>query len=383
MSYRFWVWRQPDDERFPTNLPDTFALLGRLYQRAAPDNTTFPTLAERLMSHFPCSSGSVWVEGALDGRPPGAVYKLDLVWDSADRARPFILSEARALGLSVLDEIKAESHFSNNRLLSLEQTTDAIRNAEQAYREGRYEDAFAVYERLARDGVSSAQHHLGILYEFGHGTAIDVDTALSWYAKAAQRGHNQARHHLGRLYLSGTKVPQNYPAAIEHLTNAAKRRHLESQRLLASMYANGRGTEMDLAQAAYWYGQAAADEDESAQLSLGLAYKNGEGVEKNLETAKWWIRRSASHAYRGAYFAMGTLYLRGEGVPVNLVLAHALHRFASIGNVLMRSEAERLTPDASLDPSTLQKAQQVLHGLNAAANPLDYIEQAFGAWTSR
>lgn len=388
MSYVLRVWQQPAGEAFPSNLPDTMALLTRLYGDAVPDDSVFPAFASRLTTRYPCISATdaaasladepAWADGPLDGMTEVAVYDLSLVWQAVDRVRPFVLEQARQLGLNVMDEQVGEAYFANGKVLSVQVTLDRLDRSEKAYRAGDHALAFQEYAALAADGVADAQYHLGRLYELGEGTAVDLTEALAWYAKAARRSHGAANSRLGALYLSGKQIPQDDKLALECFKEGARRGRVDAQRSLGMMYEQGRGTDKNPEEAARWYARAAECNDASAQLALGRLYTRGEGVPQDMALAKKWIRASAAQNYRGAYFAMGTLYLTGQGVPVNLALAFALHRFAAVGDALLTAGANRLSPPEKLDATELAAAKKLRTGLNLAREPLAFIEKKFG-----
>ena len=50
----------------------------------------------------------------------------------------------------------------------------------EAYKSGDYATALRIFGTLAERGDESAQSHLGLMYENGHGVPQDITTALMW-----------------------------------------------------------------------------------------------------------------------------------------------------------------------------------------------------------
>jgi TPR repeat protein len=63
--------------------------------------------------------------------------------------------------------------------------------------------------KAAEQGVSRAQHSLGVLYSNGYGVQPDDKIAVMWYTKAAEQGHAMAQYNLGLMYANGEGVPEN------------------------------------------------------------------------------------------------------------------------------------------------------------------------------
>lgn len=60
-----------------------------------------------------------------------------------------------------------------------------IRVGKQAYSEGDYDTAFAIYQEEARNGDPGAQFLLALMYRDGKGTKVDMEEALNWQLLAA------------------------------------------------------------------------------------------------------------------------------------------------------------------------------------------------------
>jgi len=127
----------------------------------------------------------------------------------------------------------------------------------QAYDEGRFTDACRIWQRLADEGMVSAQVNLGVMYDSGTGVSEDPTAAVKWYHAAAIRGDRGAQYNLG------------------------------------VMYRTGRGVTKDMIQAAAWHLKAAEQGFADAQYTLGSMYAAGTGVTENRNRAIDWLQKSA------------------------------------------------------------------------------------------
>lgn len=54
---------------------------------------------------------------------------------------------------------------------------------------GKDEEIAEFYQKATEQNDSEAQCYLGLCYENGRGTEIDMDEAREWYSKAAKQGN--------------------------------------------------------------------------------------------------------------------------------------------------------------------------------------------------
>jgi TPR repeat protein len=59
-------------------------------------------------------------------------------------------------------------------------------------------------------GNAGAQHHLGVMYEYGKGVPQDFAEAVAWYRKAAEQGYVIAQTSLGWMFANSQGVPQDH-----------------------------------------------------------------------------------------------------------------------------------------------------------------------------
>ena len=80
--------------------------------------------------------------------------------------------------------------------------------------------AFMIFTELATDGETSGELNLGICYEHGLGTSIDLPLAQHWYQRAARHGSAFAHFNLGAMHAQGRYRIGDDTAALTHLLKA-------------------------------------------------------------------------------------------------------------------------------------------------------------------
>jgi TPR repeat protein len=88
--------------------------------------------------------------------------------------------------------------------------------------QGRYAEAFSLYQQLANQGHAKAQFNLGVMYDRGHFVAQDYAQAVSWYQKAAEQGNANAQYNLALKYQMGQGVIQDETKAAYWYRKAAE-----------------------------------------------------------------------------------------------------------------------------------------------------------------
>ena len=79
----------------------------------------------------------------------------------------------------------------------------------EAYERGDYPTALREFTPLDKQGVTEAQHILGVLYEKGQVVLQDYQQARQWYEKAGAQGLAVVQFNLGVLYHHGYGGPQD------------------------------------------------------------------------------------------------------------------------------------------------------------------------------
>jgi S1-C subfamily serine protease len=195
---------------------------------------------------------------------------------------------------------------------SVDNNTDQFHLGWQAYDDGRFEEAFGIWQTLAQNGDVRAQINLGTMYDSGRGVNEDPVLAARWYLEAAQQGNYGAQYNL------------------------------------AVMYATGRGVPHDVSASAEWYKKAAQQNFSIAQYDLGMLYATGAGVLQDTELAIQW------------FYKAGLSYLKENDNEGALTALDAINKLVP-GHDLAASLKERLCPskldtNVKLSPDIFQGA---------------------------
>lgn len=101
-----------------------------------------------------------------------------------------------------------------------------------AYTAGSFEQAAREWAPLAEKGDTTAQYHLGLLYEEGQGVVKDLDLARYWYLRAAQQGYVDAYFSLGEIYALGRGTQADRSLAYHWYTMAAASGHARAKEIM-------------------------------------------------------------------------------------------------------------------------------------------------------
>ena len=87
----------------------------------------------------------------------------------------------------------------------------SVEQAQKAYDNGSYEEAFIIVEPLAKLEHPDAEYLLGLMYELGRGVKKDTEQAAALFTSAANQGYAAAQAKLGQLHKEGK---QDYASAM-------------------------------------------------------------------------------------------------------------------------------------------------------------------------
>eukprot|EP00956_Cyclotella_meneghiniana_P007967 scaffold10584_cov23-Cyclotella_meneghiniana.AAC.2 len=133
--------------------------------------------------------------------------------------------------------------------------------------------AFELLQRACELGSAAAHYNLGIKYQTGDGTEIDMKKAVRHWQIAAMRGSMFARHNIGNAELLENG---NYHCAMKHFMIAAKIGNNFSLDAVKLGFRNGHVTKEELETTLRGY-QAACDETRSEQRDKAVAIKKARG----------------------------------------------------------------------------------------------------------
>jgi TPR repeat protein len=146
-------------------------------------------------------------------------------------------------------------------------------------------------ETQAFNGLSSAQHDLGVVYSAGHaGVGIDYQKSFAWFKESAFDNVPNARYNLGVLYHQGLGVTQDTDLAINWYRAAAELDHPDALYNLGIANIEGIGMAYAPQDAVYYFEKAAAQGIMEASYNLGLIYENGLLGESDLDQAIYWYK---------------------------------------------------------------------------------------------
>ena len=182
-----------------------------------------------------------------------------------------------------------------------------LEKANNFFENKQYNEAFPLYERVAKEGDAFGQNMLGKCYYHGNGVIKDYAQAVGWWKKAAEQGEANAQTNLGVCYYNGQGVAKNYYQAVYWYKKAANQGEVNAQINLGVCYYNGRGIVRDYNQAAEWYKKAANQGKLTAQYNLGTCYEDGYGVAQDYNQAVYWYKKAADQGDEDAKKALKRL----------------------------------------------------------------------------
>jgi len=119
--------------------------------------------------------------------------------------------------------------------------------------DGKYEEAFERYRKLADAGSITAQLLVGWMYHAGQGVKQNLDEARRWYKKAADSNSAEGQFYLGGLYRS----EHQYEEAIAWLQKSVAQEYVPALYRLGRMHDIGEGVDLDKDKAYRYLEQAA------------------------------------------------------------------------------------------------------------------------------
>ena len=146
---------------------------------------------------------------------------------------------------------------------------------------------------LAEAGDALAQAVVAEAYFYGHGTATNRVTAVSWYRKSAEAGNVAAQASLGLCLFRGWGCDKDLKEAASWYTKAAAQGNLGAMNDLAFCYLHGYGVEKDQEMGFGLAMEAAEKGHAPAQTLVGECYLDGIGVEQDVELGEKWLYRAA------------------------------------------------------------------------------------------
>jgi enhanced entry protein EnhC len=155
--------------------------------------------------------------------------------------------------------------------------------------------AKSLFTDAADHGFTSAMTKLGALY-----LHEDPKQAIVWYQKAADLGDGAASYQLGLFFERGVSTKVDLKKALQNYQKASDLGHEKATFELARMYQHGIGVEKNYAKAGELYKKLASQDNANAQYQLALAYLNGAFGERSPEQAKTLLQQASKNGNKEA-----------------------------------------------------------------------------------
>ena len=241
--------------------------------------------------------------------------------------------------------------------------TGGAADAYDAFLNGRYEDAIAIWLPLASGGDPSAQFNIGVMYANGLGVDRDMAAAMDWWTRAARQLHVRSAHNLALAMLSGepktngAAVEPDYPGILRYLKIGADAGYPNSEYTLAKLYEEGVGVEKDQRRAAELFLSASIKGFAKAQYNLGKVYRDGAGMPKSESMSLFWFIEAAERGHARAQDKMAERCLTGRGLPKDEVEALKWSILAA-GQGIQESDRRRFELSARLPEAMIAEAEK-------------------------
>ncbi|WP_180000592.1 tetratricopeptide repeat protein [Acinetobacter sp. YH12239] len=138
--------------------------------------------------------------------------------------------------------------------------------------QGKFSEAKSILENIK--DYAPALNLLGIIYENGNGTEIDVNIALDYFTQAAQKGNADAQFNLGQVYYQSDLVKKDDEKARHWYELSAEQGYTSATLQLATMYARGDGVEENYSKAIELIKPLAEAGHADAIYNIRFYYKN-------------------------------------------------------------------------------------------------------------
>lgn len=161
----------------------------------------------------------------------------------------------------------------------------AFKRGYEAYYRREYEQAAAIWARLADQGHIRSMNNIGTMYAQGKGVSRNYSLAVLYYRRAAAQNNARGAYNLGIAYENGRGVEQSDAEAVVWYRMAAERGLVEAMNAMSWVLATSSDfTVRDGALAARWAQQALKSNPSSKNLAA-LAAAQAELGEYNKAVA--------------------------------------------------------------------------------------------------
>ncbi|XP_015918847.2 uncharacterized protein [Parasteatoda tepidariorum] len=170
--------------------------------------------------------------------------------------------------------------------------------------------AFKSFQRAAYLGSTQAFYNLGLCYELGNGTKVNLTRAAFCYKRAAVNGHGLASYNLAVYYLKGIGgLPVDPEAANILMSQAAEKNISEAQMYLGLDYLEN----SNYSEAFQMFTVLAKKSVLDGKYYLGMCYENGWGTNKDEKVAFEMYSDAASSGHERSLLKLSKFYEEGIG----------------------------------------------------------------------
>ncbi len=203
----------------------------------------------------------------------------------------------------------------------------------------QFSHAFDLFTRAASEDVPSAIEGLGLCYESGYGTPLDMHLAVSCYKRAADTGNTRSLYDLYRVYRNGGEsLPVDPGKARDYLDEGVRRGDSNSLFALGKEYIKGDMVAKDSIKGMEYIHKAADLGSAQALATLGNMYYTEGKVKGDYTSAFEYLQRAIRHPedidddlLSRAYRNIAACYRFGRGTEVDIARANA---YTSMSNHL-------------------------------------------------
>ena len=189
-----------------------------------------------------------------------------------------------------------------------------MKEALDAFNEGRHVKAIDIARPLAENGNSDALFLLGFAYESGRGVEMSREKALEYYGKASTAGQKDATYRLALILLS-SKEKTERDQGKKNLEEAAQKDPGNAGRILGEAYLKGVITgKPDFDQAVTWWTSAGEAGDIPSITALAKLY---DGIDefkdkKDSKKALELFQKAITLGDKSSMVAAGSRLLNGD-----------------------------------------------------------------------
>nr|CAB3237328.1 death ligand signal enhancer [Phallusia mammillata] len=233
------------------------------------------------------------------------------------------LSTSSSTGVS--DEDVEEFVSSTKRCIGLTYNIQGL----NLFKSGKFEQAVESFSNGSIEGCSQAQYNLGLCFERGKGTDMDIEKAKKEYRKAASQGHKWAQYNLALILFDDNNAVQT-AHGLYLLEEAAKQGMAEAQSLLGAKLAQP-GLHNNMKKAVEMFKMASEQQDMLSTYHLAECQEHGlGGLATNPLQAYELYTTAAAMGHLDSKYKMALILAKGcDGLEQNEKLAMKLFQEAA------------------------------------------------------